>query len=122
GEPASTRLDPSEDRGLLAVGLRIVRAIHALRIEAERGATVAAFDELDALSKGFLATLDALADRLAGQTAGSVPELRRLYRAVEESLVERRAPPSIALHLDELVNAINTAVHLAGLGVPEADS
>jgi hypothetical protein len=32
------------------------------------------------------------------------------------------APASIALHFDELVNAINTASHLAGLTVPSPSS
>ncbi len=113
-EPASTRIDPSEGRGLLAVALRIVRAIHALRIEAERGATVPAFCELDELSTGFLEALDALVDLLATRQPGPALELRHLYRATEHRLVELGAPPSIGRHLDELVNAIDTAMHLIG--------
>jgi len=113
-EPASTRIDPSEGRGLLAVALRIVRAIHALRIEAERGATVRAFGELDALTTGFLDALDALGDPLAARPPRPAPELRGLFGATEHQLVELGAPPSIGRHLDELVNAIDTATHLTG--------
>lgn len=114
-EPAFTRIDPSEGRGLLAVALRIVRALHALRIEAKRGATLPAFGELDALGTGYLVALDAVADLLATRPASPAPELRPLYRATEARLLELSAPSSIGAHLDELVNSINTALHLVGL-------
>jgi hypothetical protein len=110
-----TRIDPSERRSLLAVALRILRAIHALRIEAERGATLPAFGEFDALGTGYRVALDALADLMATRAASPAPELRRLYRATEARLLELSAPSSIGAHLDELVNSINTALHLVGL-------
>jgi hypothetical protein len=50
-----------------------------------------------------------------------MPQLRRLYRAVEQPLVDQSAPLSIGLHLDELVNAIDTAAMLTGLVEPLAD-
>jgi hypothetical protein len=79
---------------------------------------VPVFDELDALSAGFVQSLQALTDLFATRSIRSVPELRQLYRAVEHRLIELDAPQSIGLHLDELVNAIDTAAHLADLLTP----
>jgi len=114
-EPSSTRIDPSEGRGLLAAALRIARASHALRTEAEQGTTIPAFDELDALRGGLLEALAALVNCFADRPPGPVPDLRQLYRAMEQSVGEIVMPRSIELHLDELVNATNTATYLAGL-------
>ena len=114
-EPAATRIDPSEGRSLLATTMRILRAIHAMRIDAERGATTAAFDELDELARGCLNSLEELSDWFAAQSHAPVGPLRPLYRSAEKGLVEAGASVSIATHLDELVNAINTATQLSGI-------
>ena len=114
-EPSSTRIDPSESRGLLAVALRLVRALHALRIEAERGATAAACPELHALRTGLRVALGAVAAALAGRPTDPVDDLRQLYRRAERDLFRTAAPPTIARHLDELVNSVNTAELLVGL-------
>jgi len=114
-EPSSTRIDPSEGRGLLAAALRIARATHALRIEAEHGTRVVAFGELEALRAGLLDALAALADSLANQPSRPLGDLRLLYRTMEQSVDAIAMPRSIALHLDELVNATDTAAYLAGL-------
>jgi uncharacterized membrane protein YccC len=117
-EPSSTRIDPSKGRGLLAVALRIARATHALRIEAEHGTTVPPFDELDALHEDLRASLDAVVHCLADRPASPPLGLRPLYQAMEQSIGAVEMPRSIALHLDELVNATNTATYLAGLMEP----
>jgi uncharacterized membrane protein YccC len=117
-EPAAGRTDPTQGQGLLAVALRIGRATHALRVEAERGVTVPLFDELEALSSALCEALAAVADQFAGRPQGPVSTMRPFYRATESRLVSLGAPPSIGLHLDELVNAVNTAVGLAGLSGP----
>jgi uncharacterized membrane protein YccC len=117
-EPSSTRIDPSKNRGLIATALRIARASHALRIEAEHGARAAAFGELEALRAGLVVALDTLAAHFGARTAGQLPDLRSLYRSVEQSPDAVLMPRSIALHLDELVNAIDTAAYLAGLTEP----
>ncbi len=119
-EPASTRLDPSQSRGQLAAAQRIVRATQALWIDGERGAKVDGFAEFDELVHGLLAGLDDLARTFSGDPITPMPGLRKLYRQVEQPLRERDAAPSIALHLDELVNSIDTAAHLAGLELPVA--
>jgi uncharacterized membrane protein YccC len=114
-EPASTRIDPSEGRSLLATTLRILRAIHAMRIEAERGATVSPFDEFDALTSACLSSLEGLGNWFGSGLHSKELALRPLFRATEKVLIQRNAPASIATHLDELVNAINTAAHLSGM-------
>ncbi len=116
-EPSSTRIDPSEGRSLIAAALRIVRGTNALRIEAEHGTTTSAFAELDALRSGLLDALAALADCFADRPPRPLPDLRLLYQAMEQSADGIAMPGSIALHLDELVNATDTAMYLAGLGV-----
>ena len=118
-EPAATRIDPSEGRSLLATTMRILRSIHALRIEAERGATVLESVELESLKRACLASLDRLGDWFASSTPGSTDPLRPLYRSAEQALARSGAPESIASHLDELVNAINTATHLSGMAEAE---
>lgn len=117
-EPASTRIDPSEGRSLLATTLRILRAVHALRIEAERGATVEPFAELESLASACLDSLDGLGNWFGAGVHAEAPALRPLYGAAEKALVRLGAAASIATHLDELVNAINTATHLSGMPAP----
>jgi uncharacterized membrane protein YccC len=119
-EPASTRLDPSQSRGQLAAAQRILRATQALWIDADRGATVDGFVELDGLGQGLVTGLDNLAEAFSGDETKPMPGLRELYRRVEQPLRQRNVAASIGLHLDELVNAIDTAAHLAGLELPVA--
>ena len=117
-EPAATRVDPSEGRGLLAAALRILRAIHALRIEAERGATISTLASVNSLSSSCVDSLERLGKWFSDQPFGPVNELRPLFLDAEQALSANNAPPSISLHFDELVNALNTATHLAGLATP----
>jgi uncharacterized membrane protein YccC len=111
-EPAATRIDPSHGRGLLAAAQRIVRATQALWIDGERGATVVPFVELNELTTGLLRGLDELSGAFAGRPLEGMPELRKLYRGAERPLVDLGVAPSVGIHLDELVNAIDTAAHL----------
>lgn len=114
-EPSSTRIDVSRARGLLAGALRIVRVSHALRIDAEHGATVTGFPEFERLHDGLLRALDALSAHLDRRPAGSVPDLRGLFREMTRSSEAEHVPRSVLLHLDELVNATNTAMYLTDL-------
>lgn len=114
-EPAATHMDPSEGRSLLATTMRILRATHALRIEAERGAVVESFTELEVLTSACIHALDDVGQWIGSQRRVQPVPLRPLYRTAEKILVERGSPASIATHLDELVNAINTASHVAGM-------
>ncbi|MDE3065515.1 MAG: FUSC family protein [Acidobacteriota bacterium] len=110
-EPTSTRVDPTLGRGLLAVSMRVLRAIHALRIEAERGAT-ASSGHLAATLAGSRGALEVLARHFRDGFPARWEGLRPAYRSTEDELSSLGAPPTIAVHLDELVNALNTAEHL----------
>lgn len=114
-EPSATRIDPSEGRGLMAASMRVLRVIHAMRIDAERGVTIEVLNEYDALITSCLEALLRVSELFAGNDRSAVEDLRSKYRVAEHQLHERAAPASLALHLDELVNAINTAQHLAGM-------
>lgn len=110
-EPPSARTDPSQGRGLLAAALRIARAAHAIRIDAEESGSRHPSPELDALRSGLGRALDAVANRVAGRPPGPVPALRPLLQAAEGA--GGGLPRTLALNLDELVNATDTAVYLA---------
>ncbi len=111
-EPRSTRLAPAEGQGLLAAALRVLRATHALRIDAERGATTVMSSDLAHLMSAIGASLQRLSDLLTSDEASAGIDLRTLFVAAEAALVAAEAPASIAVHLDEMVNATNTARHL----------
>ncbi len=108
-EPVATRGDPQVERGLLSSGLRILRTTHALRFEAERGARSTSTPALELLRRSLVDTLD----QLGGEEGTSLPLTpRAAYRAAQTDLSLPDRPASIALNLDEIVNAINTASHL----------
>ncbi len=117
-EPRSTRVDPAEGRGLLAAAMRIVRAQHALRIEAARGASTVSSPALDALGTGLSDDLASISDHFRQGSPPSDSHLRNLFTAAADDLSARSAPPSIATHLDELVNAVNTARVLISQSTP----
>lgn len=101
--------------------MRILRATHALRNEAERGATTASFDDLQLLLTGSLQTLRQLSHRFATADPGIIVDQRPLFGLVEEKLKIRGAPASIGSHLDEVVNAINTGSFLSSTQVAVPD-
>ncbi len=107
-EPAATRGDPHVERGLLSSGLRILRAAHALRFEAERGAVIASTPPLEHLRFALVSALT----QLGGEDVASTSTPRAAYRSALADLTATTSPASIALNLDEIVNAINTASHL----------
>ena len=121
-EPRSTRIDPSEGRGLLAVTLRILRVSHALRTEAERGVTAPPSLEFEALAHACRARLRQLSEGFDVAQHREWSGLRSSYEAAARALAHVGAPDSIALHLDELVNAINTAAHLTTSFIPSGET
>ena len=108
-EPVATRGDPRVERGLLSSGLRILRATHALRFEAERGATTTSTPALADLRHSLVAALETLGEE---QGAVVTTSPRGAFRSANRDLDANGAPASIASNLDEIVNAINTASHL----------
>ncbi len=113
-EPSSTRIDPAEGRSLMSATMRILRVIHALRMEAERGVTIGDLAHYDELMAGCLLALERLGQHFNGSPLVSVDDLRARCDLVERELSDEGAA-SLALNLGELVNAINTAQHLARL-------
>ena len=103
-EPFATRFDPSEGCGLLAA---------TLRIQAERDATDAVVESLDALGSSFVASLELLSNWFVDDPTRPVRELRRLFLDAERAPVAIGAPSSTVLHFDEMVNGVNTMSHLA---------
>ncbi len=120
-EPRTTTAEASRDRSLLAAALRILRATHALRVEAESGTTAASDEQVGSLAAELEAALTALAAAEAGQTASVDPELRASYNEAADRLSAAGAPETIGLHLDELVNAIDTAAFVAGAQTRSAE-
>lgn len=114
-EPASTRIDPSEGRSLMSATMRILRVTQALRMEAERGVTIEGSTRYDELVADCLLALRRISENFAGVSVEPVDDLREKCDLVERQLVDAGVAPSLALNLDELVNAINTAQHLCGL-------
>jgi hypothetical protein len=112
-EPTFARADPVDGRSQLATTMRILRALHAIRIEAERGLTIEPSRELDDLIEGLASALRTLYDNNDEEVRSSRTGLRSLYRVAVNSLKDPRASEPLVIHLDELVNAINTATELA---------
>ncbi len=108
-EPSATRGDPQVERGLLMSGLRILRATHAMRFEADRGARVAATPALEELRATLGRSLRCLGDN---RPLDLSPSPRDAYRQASVDLTREGAPASLASNLDEIVNAINTGAHL----------
>ncbi len=113
-EPGSSRLAAREGRGLLRATIRVLRATHALRLDAERGVRAPGVD-LAELRDGVATALARLASHLRGEPLAAATPLRAVVERVSDALAAAGAPPSIAAHLDELVDAVNTASHVAGL-------
>ena len=108
-EPAATRGDPHVERGLLSSGLRILRATHALRFEADRGTTTTVSPALEELRHTLVTALENLGE-VEPLTLTTSP--RAAFRVANDDLTHNEATASLSLNLDEIVNAINTASHL----------
>ena len=108
-EPSATRGDPEVERGLLSSGLRILRVTHAMRFEADRGATTTSSQALENLRRTLVGALDNLGE---DEPLGQISSPRAAFRVAGIDLSHQDAPASIALNLDEVVNAINTATDL----------
>lgn len=108
-EPAATRGDPQIERGLLSSALRILRTTHALRFEAERGAVTFSTPALETLRRTLVGSLEQLGDE---SSPSPLPSPTSALRAARADLSLAGESASIALNLDEIVNAINTSSYL----------
>jgi uncharacterized membrane protein YccC len=112
-EPGFDHSSSSDVRGQLAATMRILRALHAIRTEAERGSTVESSSALDELIEGCTEVLRTLHEENPVTREIEGPNLRSLFRAAEKSLDGSKGSKALAVNLDELVNAINTANELS---------
>ena len=120
-EPRSNETDEEMDRGLLVVALRVVRVTHALRIEAELGTTIPTSSALQALVDGLLDGLIEIARALREGREALVGDLRLQCIAVQATLGVSEQDDALRLHLDELVNATNTAAFLTQRALESAE-
>jgi len=109
-EPASRRIDADVGPGVLAALRRVTRSVHGLRTELP-GADplVGATGLADAVG----AALDGLRRALeADGEVGPLPPLRELYHRIEAAEGPGGGRAGLLIQLDELVNAVDTAVGL----------
>jgi uncharacterized membrane protein YccC len=111
-EPSRSKDEPENIRGQLAATMRVLRALHAIRIEAERGAKIGASIELESFVQGCAVALEVIDEQLNLRTQRETPDLRTLYRVVDAFINISHGPISLSVHLDELVNALDTAAGL----------
>ncbi len=104
-EPARTRADEATARGVLAAAMRVLRALHALRAESAHGDSLPESASLAELN----GALGAALTRLSGSGA-HWPDLRALYADAVAPVEGGHA--RLCGHLDELVNALDTAEQL----------
>jgi uncharacterized membrane protein YccC len=116
-EPATFGFDAHVARGQLVTTMRILRSLHALRVDAENGVTIERSKELSEFETNAHETLQFLAG--AAMAPSVLPDLRTLYVHLDKVLRARGAPLSVATHLDELVNALNTATQMSRDNEPE---
>jgi len=110
-EPNAVVQESTTDRSLLTAALRIARVTHALRIEAELGATIPTSAALRDLVDGALDAMVTLSRSLAeGVPVATLVDLRSCCTRVEATLDDDPHTDALRLHLDELVNAIDTAL------------
>ena len=112
-EPNAVVQESTTDRSLLTAALRIARVTHALRIEAELGATIPTSAALRDLVDGALDAMVSLSRSLAeGVPVATLVDLRSCCTRVEATLDDDPHTDALRLHLDELVNAIDTALFM----------
>ena len=112
-EPSATRLDPSHSRSVLVTSLRLLRALHSLRL-GERPAALA--DHHDAVSH----FRDQLRDALSPTPRGDRHAVRRAFVAIEQAWPTDPSSDPFVLTLDEIANTVDTLRSLAGDRVVEA--
>ena len=136
-EPAARRIDAAASGRVLDALRRVSLATHALRAERAAGRPAAPVPELRPLGDGLVAALDGLAGVLGrhgelAETAvrgrldrpapallagsASIPPLRQQHSSLVEALRDRGDVRLLLAETDELVDAVDTAAHVLGLG------
>ena len=118
-EPPSKRIGADLGPGLLAALRRVTRAVHGLRTEPPGDGPVPGAAELaSALDTALLQITGALESERA---IVGLPPLRTLHHRVEDACAATPERAGVVIHLDELVNAVDTAAELlaeTGAGSP----
>ncbi len=117
GEPAGRRLDRRWTAGVLAALRRLSLSAHTLRA---RRAAAPAWPELPGIA-GFAAAVDAaLVAAGGGMDGGAAPADLGLRSARSAALgaggAPEDVPPLVAVETDEIVDAVNTLLHLVATG------
>jgi hypothetical protein len=113
-EPATRQIDPVVSQGVLVGLRRLIRAAHGLRAEVARTPTLAAVADLaPTVARACGQVEDGLAHGLALQ---HLPPLRAAYLELTDGT--EPVPLPVAIHLDELIDAIDTVGQLMGAGDP----
>jgi len=109
-EPPSKRIGADLGPGLLAALRRVTRAVHGLRTEPPGDGPVPGAAELaSALDTALLQITGALESERA---IVGLPPLRTLHHRVEDACAATPERAGVVIHLDELVNAVDTAAEL----------
>jgi uncharacterized membrane protein YccC len=120
GEPAAHRVDADVGSGVLAALRRVIESAHSLRLEAERGIVVEPLSSFEGLRVAVHDAFERTAEQLITPGAHHEFELRARFDAMAHDLLRVGAAPSIALQLDEIVDAVNSVDALFARRLPTA--
>ena len=110
-EPAATRVDPSHSRSVLVTSLRLLRALHTLRLGERPGALP---DNVAALRT----FRDCVRDALSANPQLDRHAVRRAFVVIEQAWPNDASSDPFVLTLDEIANTVDTLRSLT----PEASA
>ncbi len=100
-EPAATRVDPSHSRSVLVTSLRLLRALHTLRLGERPGALP---DNVAALRT----FRDCVRDALSANPQLDRHAVRRAFVVIEQAWPNDASSDPFVLTLDEIANTVDT--------------
>jgi len=100
-EPAATRVDPSHSRSVLVTSLRLLRALHTLRLGERPGAL---HDNVAALRT----FRDCVRDALSANPQLDRHAVRRAFVMIEQAWPNDASSDPFVLTLDEIANTVDT--------------
>ena len=120
-EPATRRIDAEQSQGMLAALRRLIQAAHVLRLEVQDDRPAPPLPGLEPLAVSLDAALSSVeATQRAGPDeepapGAALPDLRTRYLTFARSAAEDPRREGLLDDLDEIVDATNSLVSLAGL-------
>ena len=112
-EPSATRLDPSHARSVLVTSLRLLRALHSLRLGERPAALATTHEDVSSFR-------DCLLRALAPTPPSDRHAVRRAFVAIEQAWPTDPTIDPFVLTLDEIANTVDTLASLAPEDVVEA--